>query len=176
MTGTVRPLDHAGGRPGGAFRLRPFEASLPMALLRARETAMRHFRPMLADHDLTEQQWRVLRALVTTDEPMEIGQVIDATFLLGPSLTRILANLGGRGLIDREVAAHDQRRALISLTPAGRDLVATVAPSSEAYYDEIERRFGTDRLAALMELLAHLEAIGGPEDDSPEQGEDRMAP
>ncbi len=35
--------------------LRSFDASLPMALLRARESAMRLFRPLLAEFDLTEQ-------------------------------------------------------------------------------------------------------------------------
>lgn len=34
-----------------------------MVLLRAREVIMAHFRPMLARHDITERQWRVLRVL-----------------------------------------------------------------------------------------------------------------
>ena len=37
--------------------------SLPIALLRAREAVMGNFRPMLADFDVTEQQWRVMRVL-----------------------------------------------------------------------------------------------------------------
>jgi len=43
--------------------LRDFQKNLPMALLRARESVMSHFRPILRDHDITEQQWRVIRAL-----------------------------------------------------------------------------------------------------------------
>jgi hypothetical protein len=43
--------------------MRKFDQSLPMALLRARETAMSFFRPMLHGHGLTEQQWRVIRVL-----------------------------------------------------------------------------------------------------------------
>ena len=68
--------------------LRSFDDSLPMALLKARERAMRVFRPVLADHDLTEQQWRVLRALSSASTELDIGEIADATFLLGPSLTR----------------------------------------------------------------------------------------
>jgi len=34
-----------------------------MELLKAREAAMERFRPMLREHGLTEQQWRVIRAL-----------------------------------------------------------------------------------------------------------------
>ena len=50
-----------------ASHLRDFEQSLPMELLKAREAAMARFRPMLRSHGLTEQQWRVLRALDHAD-------------------------------------------------------------------------------------------------------------
>lgn len=136
--------------------MRPFDQSLPMALLRAREAAMRRFRPLLAEHDLTEQQWRVLRALTATDGPVEPTVLAERTFLLPPSLSRILSNLEGRGLIERSVATHDQRRSLIELSPDGRILVRTVAPSSEAAYARIEQRFGTARLQHLLEELHDL--------------------
>ena len=47
----------------GRGRLRNVSRSLPVALLRTREAVMRQFRPVLRSVDLTEQQWRVLRAL-----------------------------------------------------------------------------------------------------------------
>lgn len=136
--------------------MRPFEQSLPMALLRAREAAMRRFRPLLATHDLTEQQWRVLRALTATTEPVEPTVLADQTFLLAPSLSRILSNLESRSLIVRSVAAHDQRRSLIELSARGRALVKTVAPSSEAAYSGIEKQFGADRLRRLIDELHEL--------------------
>ena len=34
-----------------------------MQLLKAREAAMSRFRPMLRKHGLTEQRWRVIRAI-----------------------------------------------------------------------------------------------------------------
>ena len=37
--------------------------NLPMLLLRAREKMMERFRPLITSHGLTEQQWRVIRAL-----------------------------------------------------------------------------------------------------------------
>ena len=43
--------------------MRSIERSIPIALLRAREAVMAHFRPLLADRGYTEQQWRVLRIL-----------------------------------------------------------------------------------------------------------------
>lgn len=123
---------------------------------------MRMFRPLLKANGLTDQQWRVLRALTTEQRPMSVGELVEATYLLGPSLTRILSNLGERGLIDRVVPEHDQRRGLISLTTAGVDLVAAVAPHSEATYDAIESGFGYENMVALMELLERLAAVQGP--------------
>ncbi len=138
--------------------LRPFDQSLPMALMRAREATMRRFRPILADHDLTEQQWRVLRALHQREEAIEVGDIAEFTNLLGPSLSRILANLDGRGLVKRKTPTHDQRRSLVSLTARGNRLVARIAPASEAQYAELEAQVGSDALEQLFELLAKLTA------------------
>lgn len=136
--------------------MRDFSKSLPMALLQAREAAMRLFRPLLAEHGLTEQQWRVLRALASSDEALEVGAIVDSTFLLAPSLSRILKDLEGRRLISRSPVATDQRRAEISLTKKGRSLVATVAPQSETIYNKIEVAFGNGELQDLMARLAAL--------------------
>ena len=139
--------------------MRPFEQSLPMALLQAREMAMQLFRPLLSDHDLTEQQWRVLRALAAEPEPVEVAPLAERTSLLAPSLTRILTNLEGRGLIEREPVVHDQRRATITLSSSGSELVRRIAPHSEATYNEIEAAFGRRRLAKLLEELHDLAAL-----------------
>lgn len=139
-----------------SIAMRDFSASLPMALLQAREAAMQLFRPLLADHDLTEQQWRVLRSLAASSKPLEVGAIADATFLLAPSLSRILKDLEGRKLVRRSPVASDQRRAEISLTDQGFALVASVAPQSEAIYNQIEEAFGVKALHRLLRQLADL--------------------
>lgn len=136
--------------------MRDFIDSLPMALLQAREAAMRLFRPLLAEHGLTEQQWRVLRALASSDQAIEVGGIAETTFLLAPSLSRILKDLEGRGLVRRAPVVTDQRRAEISLTRAGGNLVAAVAPESEAIYNQIETAYGQVELKELMLRLATL--------------------
>lgn len=136
--------------------MRAFDRSLPMALLRAREATMRLFRPHLANHGLTEQRWRVLRALTSAQHPIDVGQVAARTFLLAPSLSRILTDLEHQGLVDRTPDTADKRRALLSLSAAGRRLVARVAPTSEATYNQIESRYGADRLASLLADLRDL--------------------
>jgi homoprotocatechuate degradation regulator HpaR len=127
-----------------------------MALMRAREATMRFFRPSLRANGLSEQQWRVLRALAAngSSEPMVLART---TFLLPPSLSRILRDLGARQLIERRPDATDLRRSVIAISAKGHELIAAYAPSSQAGYAEIVRRFGEERLAKLQAELDALE-------------------
>lgn len=122
---------------------------------------MRRFRPGLRAHAVTEQQWRVLRAL-TGLGPLEITELAARTCLLPPSLSRILPALESRGLIVRRAVAADMRRTVVSVTPAGLELIAAHAPQSEKIYRAIEERFGTERLRQLSRLLGELEAALPP--------------
>ncbi|MEM9040043.1 MAG: homoprotocatechuate degradation operon regulator HpaR [Actinomycetota bacterium] len=138
--------------------LRAFDRSLPMALLRAREAVMSRFRPILAEHGVTEQQWRVLRALSSAGDPLSVGDLSEQTFLLGPSLSRMLSSLEDRSLIERSSAADDARRAVIRIAPAGRDLVSAIGPESEATYRHIADALGDDALESLYDLLERTAA------------------
>ena len=148
----------ANGSARAAHRvpMREFSRSLPMSLLRAREAVMRQFRPSLRRHDLTEQQWRILRALAAIDA-IEVSELARTAFLLGPSLSRILRDLEARKLIERKTAKTDLRRGVVSISEKGVRLMEVVAPSSEAIYAAITRRFGTKKLAELQEMLGTLE-------------------
>jgi homoprotocatechuate degradation regulator HpaR len=136
--------------------MREFSRSLPMSLLRAREAVMRHFRPSLRHHGLTEQQWRILRALASIDA-IEVTELARVAFLLGPSLSRILRDLEARHLIERRVAKADLRRGVVSISAKGVRLIEAVAPSSEAIYAAMTKRYGARKLADLQDMLAALE-------------------
>ena len=136
--------------------MRDFSRSLPMSLLRAREAVMRQFRPSLRNHGLTEQQWRILRAL-TAVEAIEVTELARVAFLLGPSLSRILRDLEARQLIERRTAKADLRRGVVSISAKGLKLIEAVAPTSEAIYAEITGRFGARKLAELQDMLSVLE-------------------
>src|SRR5215204_3049745 len=136
--------------------MRDFSRSLPMSLLRAREAVMRQFRPSLRNHGLTEQQWRILRAL-TAVEAIEVTELARTAFLLGPSLSRILRDLEARDVIERRTAKADLRRGEVSISSKGLKLIEAVAPTSEAIYAEITSRYGARKLAELQDMLADLE-------------------
>src|ERR1700744_1268427 len=137
--------------------MRDFSRSLPMSLLRAREAVMRHFRPSLRRHGLTEQQWRILRALSAVDA-IEVTELARTAFLLGPSLSRILRDLEARQLIERRTAKVDLRRGVVSISQKGLKLIELVAPTSEFIYAAITQRYGAQKLAELQNMLTALES------------------
>ena len=145
-------MNSAAGQPAG---LRDFRHSLPMELMKAREAAMTRFRPLLRQNGLTEQQWRVVRALAEFG-PIDAGELAERSFLLSPSLTRILQHLENRQLIRRSADANDQRKSVLTLSARGQSLFENIAPESERLYAEIESAFGSDRLRALYDLLAEF--------------------
>ena len=126
--------------------------SLPMALLRAREAVMEEFRPMLAKHDVTEQQWRVVRVLAEADQ-LDASEVAVRASILAPSLTRIIRNLEDRKLIRRKKDASDGRRVMLEVAPGGAALIKKVMPESAAAYERLDARFGAARINQLLDLL-----------------------
>ena len=97
-----------------AFRHR----NLPRLLLQAREAVMAHTRPGLRAHGLSDQQWRVLRVL-GEHGVVETGRVAREAYILGPSLTGVLARMERDGLIRRERDSADQRRTVVEATDQG---------------------------------------------------------
>ena len=133
--------------------LRPFALSLPMALLKAREAVMSNFRPILAE-GLTEQQWRVLRALADVDNTLSVNQLAERTLLLWAEPVADPDRFGGTRRADRSKAPEDARRAVIAINGGGPALLAKIGPRSETRYQWIEEQLGDGELARLYELLA----------------------
>ena len=146
-------MDQPAERDG--FELSTTRRTLPMALLRTREALMERFRPLLAAHGVTEQQWRVLRVLQETPE-IDASDLARAASILAPSLSRILRTLEDKGHLATRRDPADGRRALIRLTDAGDALIRAVAPDSAAIYAEIEARFGAARIESLLDEIEAL--------------------
>ena len=132
--------------------MRPFGCSLPMQLMRAREAVMQRFRPHLREHGLTEQQWRVIRALIDV-EAIEILDLSARVCIHAASLSRILPKLESDGLITRRPNMRDQRRVLVAIAPRGRKLYESVAPRSEEIYAGIAQDIGPERMQELYRVL-----------------------
>lgn len=127
--------------------------NLPQQLLKARDVLMGHFRPILHHYDLTEQQWRILRAL---DEhaQLEPRELCAQCQILSSSMVGILARMEELGLLQRIRIEADQRRVLVSLAPAGDALIDEMAPLIQLQYQYLEQALGGETLDALSRALA----------------------
>ena len=141
-----------------------------MALLRARESVMARFRPMLRQHGITEQQWRVLRAL-HSHEPLSASQLAERTLLSLPSLSRLLKTLEDRKAIRRKTHKSDLRSTQISISPTGAKIVASIAPSAEQHYADITRSLGRGDIERLYALLESTVARLGPAEGASGEGD-----
>ena len=149
-------------RTGVARVPTPFiHRNLPRLLLQARESVMAHTRPSLREHDLSDQQWRVLRVL-GEHGTVETGRVAREAYIVGPSLTGVLARMERDGLVRRERDPDDQRRTVIEATAKGLKLVDKLSRTIEAHYDWMEKSLGKRKLAQLYELLDQVIELEQP--------------
>ena len=129
--------------------------SLPIAMLRAREAMMLSFRPILAKHEFTEQQWRVLRVLGEKGA-CDAGQVAFYACILAPSLSRIIGKLEKERYVSRFIDTKDGRRVNLSLTKKGQETLDKIAPDMELIYKAIEKRYGEEKLTNLLNILGEI--------------------
>ncbi len=137
---------------------RPTQRSLPIALLRARETVMEPVREMLQRSGISEQKWRVLR-VVEESGPLEQTAIAQSASLLMPSLTRLNQAMIEDGLLTRATDPKDKRKAIISITDKGRALILEHLGESEAIFDRITSQIGADRQDLLLDLLEELRQL-----------------
>jgi homoprotocatechuate degradation regulator HpaR len=137
------------------MKIRKFEDSLPLQLLKAREAAMQFFRPLLLKNKITEQQWRVLRALKAYEE-LESKQLAEHCCILSPSLTGIIKRLELQGYIKSRTSEKDQRRTLISLSTQALDLFEQFNIDVDTQYKVLTHKFGEEKLQLLSTLLDDL--------------------
>ena len=79
---------------------------------------MAYFRPHHRKGGITEQQWRVIRVLYLDGET-DATSLARRSYLLAPSLSRILKDLEAAGYVRRRPGEDDSRQSLLSLSPKG---------------------------------------------------------
>jgi homoprotocatechuate degradation regulator HpaR len=126
--------------------------NLPQRLLKARDSLMAHFRPILNHFGVTEQQWRILRALDEHGQ-LEPREICDMCQISSPSMAGILARMENVELIERDRIPGDQRRVIVHLSQKGTRLLSKVGPLIDLQYSYIEQACGKQIFADLLTVL-----------------------
>jgi len=104
------------------FRSRGEE--LVVALLRTADCVRRTVAQTLEPHDITLQQYNVLRILRGAGEQgLPTLDIAERMIEHAPGITRLVDRLEAKGLVRRERCQQDRRQVLCWLTPPGLELV-----------------------------------------------------
>ena len=118
------------------------------------------FAERLAEHDLTPALAGILRLLAISGG--ESQQALAERLGLLPSrLVPLVDELEGRGLIRRERSRTDRRVNAVTLTPAGREVLATLRSVAEAHQAALLAGIDPGERAVLTVLLQRIAAQQG---------------
>src|SRR5690625_7896902 len=92
--------------------------NLPQIRWAARESLMKHFRPLIRAFDLTDQQWRVLR-IVYEEQAIEPRILCEQCQIVSASMAGVLTRMEESDLI-RSASYHGyNHRSLLTITHKG---------------------------------------------------------
>ena len=117
---------------------------------------MGNFRRILHHFGLTEQQWRVIRAISDHHAPMEQWQICETCQILSPSLAGVLVRMEDMQLVERSRVDTDQRRIVVALTARSKGLIKQIAPLIEQQYAHLEAGIGAEVVADLYQAVDHF--------------------
>ncbi|MCK6447775.1 MAG: MarR family transcriptional regulator [Planctomycetes bacterium] len=143
---------------------RPFRSTAQEALLAVLVTADRiaaHLdRVLVAEADITRQQYNVLRILRGAGaEGLPTLVIAERMIERTPGVTRLLDRLESKGWIERERSAEDRREVRVRVSRAGLAVLARLDDVVDAVDDRPERELADGELAELVRLLDRLRAL-----------------
>jgi DNA-binding MarR family transcriptional regulator len=104
------------------------EEAVFVELMRTADLLARGPVQILKQHQLSSNQYNILRILRGAPEGLLCGEIGDRMISRDPDITRLLDRLEKRGLIGRCREDPDRRKILVRITPAGLALLARLDP------------------------------------------------
>jgi DNA-binding MarR family transcriptional regulator len=130
------------------------------SLFRAQATIARELTAGNVWGDLAPHDYGVLYALSTAPNGLLITELGDDVLLTQPGMSRLIARLEARGLVERTDDPHDARACRIRLTPAGVGAQRQVGAAHGRHVAAaMTRTLSRDQLVRLRDLCQALTAV-----------------
>lgn len=102
-----------------------------------------------------------LSSLVTIElhGPLRLGELAQREAVTAPTMSRVLAALDERGAIERRPDPADARSTLVTVSPAGQEIIRTIRSERTASLARRLDRLDDEQRAALLASLPALEAL-----------------
>jgi DNA-binding MarR family transcriptional regulator len=91
--------------------------------------------------------------------PMSAGELAACERVQPPSMTKVLASLEGRGLVQRAIHPTDRRQVILAITPAGDELLASERRSRDAFLSQRVARLTPEERDLLREVIPVLDKL-----------------
>jgi len=128
------------------------ESALPMILNRTLDCVMPPYRALFKRFDITEQQWRVLRVLWSSERESS-AELAAKTLIPAPSLVGVIDRLEKKGLVSRFRSVEDRRMVYVTATDAGRRLEKQVSPEVDALHKVVKDVLSPAEWEAMVKTL-----------------------
>jgi DNA-binding MarR family transcriptional regulator len=99
------------------------EQEAMLGILRTSDLLQNRLARLLREHGLTPSQYNAMRIMRGEGEPMPCLEVASRMIQVAPAITRVVDQLVGRELIEKQQSSEDRRVFLVGLTPAGKRLL-----------------------------------------------------
>ena len=134
------------------------DAQLAAALRISVMRLARRLRAQRADSDLTLSQMSAL-ATVERRGPLTLGELAAFENVQPPSMTHIVAALSEHAYLTRAPHETDGRQVVLTITPAGRDLLREDRRRREAWLSQHLRHLSADEVELLRAAAPVLEKL-----------------
>ena len=100
-------------------------------------------------------EWRVL-ATLHDSPPLTVSQLAQEVLCKQPTVTKLVQRMADQDWLELLADAMDQRRTLVTVSPAGRKLVRPLLEKARVQESQLLRNLAAPEQAALKKLLAKL--------------------
>lgn len=105
---------------------------------------------------VTHGQFRVLRTLGGAEQALRLSELAAKLGIVPRSATSVVDDLEEAGLVARQPDPHDRRATLVSLTPAGSQILTTLRHKRREAMAAQLTRLTPEEQSTLVDLLTRL--------------------
>jgi len=129
------------------------EQEAMLGILRTSDLLENRLARLLREHGLTPSQYNAMRIMRGEGKPMPCLEVANRMIQVAPAITRVVDQLVGRGLIDKQQSEEDRRVFLVDLTTAGTGLLKKIDAPLLALHQSLLGHISKSDLITLNTIL-----------------------
>lgn len=113
------------------------------------------FNQVLKEKQISRSEWMTLY-YINREAPVIQHTLTELVGITGPSMVTIISKLNARGVLTIEPSPTDKRERLISLSPAGQDLLTNTLPIADQFQTTVTAGISQSDLDTVARVMAKM--------------------